>query len=63
MVHFHIVTLFPGAFNSYLAQSIIGRSIKDQKITVSFYDPRDFTSDRHRRIYSLPFCGGPVIVV
>ena len=63
VVHFHIVTLFPGAFNSYLAQSIIGRSIKDKKITVSFYDPRDFTTDRHRRIDRRPYGGGPGMVV
>ena len=44
-MHFHIVTLFPDSFGSYINDSIIGRAIKDKKIKVSFYNPRDFTKD------------------
>lgn len=62
-VHFHIVTLFPSAFDSYLKQSIVGRAIKDEKIMVSFYNPRDFTKDKHRRIDKRPYGGGPGMVM
>ena len=62
-VHFHIVTLFPSAFDSYLGQSIIGRAIKDKKIAVSFYNPRDFTKEKHRRIDRRPYGGGPGMVI
>jgi len=62
-VNFHIITLFPGAFNSYINESIVGRALKDKKITVSFYNPRDFTKDKHKRIDRRPYGGGPGMVI
>ena len=56
---FHIITLFPSAFDSYLGESILKRAIEDKKIKVKFYNPRDFTSDKHRRIDRSPYGGGP----
>lgn len=60
---FHIITLFPGAFDSYLGESIIKRAIEEKKIRVQFYNPRDFTHDKHRRIDRRPYGGGPGMVV
>lgn len=62
-MHFHIITLFPGAFDSYLKESILKRAIEDKKIRVSFYNPRDFTKDKFRRIDRRPFGGGPGMVI
>lgn len=62
-MHFHVITLFPEAFESYLEASIIGRAIRDKKITVSFYNPRDFTKDKHRRVDQKPYGGGPGMVL
>jgi tRNA (guanine37-N1)-methyltransferase len=62
-MHFHIVTLFPRAFDSYLGESILKRAIEDKKIKVSFYNPRDFTKDKFRRIDRKPFGGGPGMVI
>ena len=39
---FHVVTLFPESFDSYLNESIIGRAIAQKLISVSFYDPRKY---------------------
>ena len=60
---FHIVTLFPEAFESYLASSIIGRAIKAKKVRVKFYNPRDFTKDKWRRVDQRPYGGGPGMVL
>ena len=62
-MHFHIVTLFPKAFNSYLGESILKRAIEDKKIKVSFYNPRDFTKEKHKRIDRPPYAGGPGMVI
>ncbi len=62
-IHFHIITLFPEAFSSYLASSIVGRAIRDKKINVSFYNPRDFTPDKWRRVDRRPYGGGPGMVL
>lgn len=72
-MHFHIITLFPEAFDSYLKESIIGRAIKDKKIKVSFYNPRDFVTGKYKRVWpdgnvsrivdDRPFGGGPGMVL
>jgi tRNA (guanine37-N1)-methyltransferase len=62
-MHFHIVTLFPESFDSYFAASIIGRAIKDKKIKVSFYNPRDFTKNKWSRVDQSPYGGGPGMVL
>ncbi len=60
---FHIITLFPDAFDSYLGESILKRAIEDKKIKVKFYNPRDFTKDKHARIDRPPYGGGPGMVI
>ncbi len=62
MINFHIITLFPESF-SYLGESIIGRAVEAKKIAVSFYNPRDFTTDAHRTVDDKAYGGGPGMVI
>src|SRR5690348_8390998 len=62
-MHFHIITLFPKAFDSYLGESILKRAIADKKIKVSFYNPRDFADNKHDRIDRRPYGGGPGMII
>lgn len=62
-MHFHLITLFPHSFDSYLGESILKRAIEDKKIKVSFYNPRDFTVDKFKRIDRPPYSGGPGMVI
>lgn len=62
-MNFHIITLFPKSFDSYINESILGRAIKDKKIKISFYNPRDFSKDKNRRIDRKPYGGGPGMVI
>ncbi len=62
-MHIHVVTLFPDAFTSYLGESIVKRAIEDKKLKVTFYNPRDFTKDKWRRIDQRPYGGGPGMVI
>jgi tRNA (guanine37-N1)-methyltransferase len=60
---FHIITLFPNAFRSYLGESILKRAIEDKKIKVKFYNPRDFADNKYKRIDRAPYGGGPGMVI
>ena len=60
---FHIITLFPHAFDSYLGESILKRAIEDKKIKVKFYNPRDFADNKWKRIDRAPYGGGPGMVI
>lgn len=63
---FHIITLFPNSFDSYLGESILKRALEDEKIKVKFYNPRDFTKGKSyadRRVDDKPYGGGPGMVI
>lgn len=62
-MRFHVITLFPRAFDSYLNESIISRAIEDKKIFVDFYNPRDFATDKWKRVDQKPYSGGPGMVI
>jgi tRNA (guanine37-N1)-methyltransferase len=48
---------------AYLEDSILGRAQEDKKITIKYYNPRDFTKDRHARVDRRPYAGGPGMVL
>ena len=72
-MNFHIVTLFPEMFDSYLHESILGRAIKEGKIKVSFVNPRKFVTGKYRKVWpdgnvslqvdERPYAGGPGMVM
>ncbi|MEQ1500425.1 MAG: tRNA (guanosine(37)-N1)-methyltransferase TrmD [Parcubacteria group bacterium] len=62
-MNFHIITLFPNSFDSYISESIIARAIEDKKIKVSFYNPRDYSDDKWKRVDQKPYAGGPGMVI
>jgi tRNA (guanine37-N1)-methyltransferase len=58
-MNFHVVTIFPEMFESYLGDSILARAISGKKIKVSFYNPRDFAKNKHNSVDDRPYGGGP----
>ncbi|MFA5778168.1 MAG: tRNA (guanosine(37)-N1)-methyltransferase TrmD [Candidatus Paceibacterota bacterium] len=65
-MRFHIITIFPEIFDSYLNESIIGRAIKNKLISVKFYNPRDFIKapkNNYRPVDDKPYGGGPGMVM
>jgi tRNA (guanine37-N1)-methyltransferase len=65
-MNFHIVTIFPDIFDSYLNESIIGRAIKEKHIKIKFYNPRDFVKGNitnYRPVDDKPYGGGPGMVM
>ncbi|GIU01488.1 tRNA (guanine-N(1)-)-methyltransferase [Sulfurovum sp. TSL6] len=54
---FSFVTLFPDLIKGYFSESILKRAIEDEKIAIDFYNPRDFTTDKHNRV-DAPMIGG-----
>ena len=46
-------------FAAVTEQGVIGRAVTDGKLSVAHWNPRDFTTDRHRTVDDRPFGGGP----
>ena len=54
-----IVTLFPEMFSVVTEFGITGRACREKIVTLRCWNPRDFTTDRHRTVDDRPFGGGP----
>jgi len=78
-MNFHVITLFPAAFDSYINESILARAQKEKKIKFSFYNPRDYACPTeasarrakvdktyqkpYLRVDDKPYGGGPGMVM
>jgi tRNA (guanine37-N1)-methyltransferase len=57
-VRFDIITLFPDFFVSPLSCSLLGKAIAKEIATVNLVNPRDFTTDKHRKVDDITYGGG-----
>ena len=72
-MNFHVITLFPEVCQAYTDASVLGRAQKTdkgkgakargKKIAINYYNPRDFTKDKHHRVDQRPYGGGPGMVL
>lgn len=61
-MRFHIITIFPEMFDSYLKESILGRAVENKSISVKFYNPMSFCKPKER-VDGRPYGGGPGMVL
>ena len=72
-MHFHVITIFPEVCEAYTSASVLGRAqltekgkgakVRGKKIAVSYYNPRDYTKDKHNKVDARPYGGGPGMVM
>ncbi len=67
-MRFHIITIFPDIFDSYLSESIIGRAVKNKLVSFKFYNPRDYVKDNNNKtgykpVDDKPYGGGAGMVM
>ena len=55
---FTFVTLFPNLIEPYLKDSILNRAIESKFISYEFYNPRDFTKNKHKKVDDQMVGGG-----
>jgi tRNA (guanine37-N1)-methyltransferase len=58
MIYFHIITIFPNIFDSFLKESFIKKAREKKKIEVKIYNLRDFASDKRKSVDDRPYGGG-----
>tara|TARA_R110002050_G_scaffold57423_3_gene128907 strand:+ start:63299 stop:64084 length:786 start_codon:yes stop_codon:yes gene_type:complete len=58
-----VVSLFPQMFDAITQYGVTGRAVKQGKLDIDYWDPRDFTSDKHRTVDDRPYGGGPGMVM
>jgi tRNA (guanine37-N1)-methyltransferase len=72
-MQFHVITLFPDVCATYTDASVLGRAqksdkgkgakVKGKKIEVKYYNPRDYSKDKHKKVDDRPYGGGPGMVM
>jgi tRNA (guanine37-N1)-methyltransferase len=62
-MHIEILTIFPGYFDSPLAESLLGKAIAAGTLRIDVVDLRDFATDRHRKVDDEPYGGGAGMVM
>lgn len=54
-----IISLFPELVEQASSYGVLGRAIKQQKLTLKCFNPRDYTDDKHHTVDDRPYGGGP----
>lgn len=54
-----VVTLFPEMFDAITQYGVTSRAIANDLLSIQFWNPRDFASDKHRTVDDRPYGGGP----
>jgi len=54
-----VISLFPEMFDAITEYGVTGRAIRNGLIEFHRWNPRDFTSDRHKTVDDRPYGGGP----
>ena len=72
-MQFHVITLFPDVCQAYTDASVLGRAqktekgkgakVKGKKISIAYYNPREFTKNKHKKVDDRPYGGGPGMVM
>jgi len=55
---FHLLTIFPDIFNSYLNEGILKRAQAKKIIKFEIHNLRDWTKDKHKTVDDTPYGGG-----
>jgi tRNA (guanine37-N1)-methyltransferase len=63
MITFHIISLFPKSFDSYINESILKRAREKKLINMKFYDPHRYGEGKWKKVDGRPYSGGPGMVL
>ncbi|MDZ7924399.1 MAG: tRNA (guanosine(37)-N1)-methyltransferase TrmD [Marinagarivorans sp.] len=54
-----VITLFPEMFQAITEYGVTRKAVGNNIVSVGFFNPRDFTTDKHRTVDDRPYGGGP----
>ena len=63
MLRIDVVTLFPGLFEPFLGESMLGIAVRGGCVEIAVHDLRRWTTDRHHVVDDAPYGGGPGMVL
>ena len=58
-----VISIFPSMFEAVSAYGVTGRALVKGVLSLTVWNPRDYTTDRHRSVDERPYGGGPGMVM
>lgn len=58
-----VISLFPQMFDAITEYGVTGRAVNRGRLSLQYWNPRDFTQDKHRTVDDRPYGGGPGMVM
>ncbi|NQY25912.1 MAG: tRNA (guanosine(37)-N1)-methyltransferase TrmD [Piscirickettsiaceae bacterium] len=58
-----VISLFPKMFDAITEYGVTGRAVTRGKLAIDYWNPRDFTQDKHKTVDDRPYGGGPGMVM
>lgn len=62
-LRFDVLTLFPGLFEGFLTESILGRAIRNELVDVHLWDLRRWAVNKFGQVDDRPYGGGPGMLI
>ena len=62
-MHFNLVTIFPELIQDFVSHGIISNAISKKKLSISTWNPREFSEDKNGRLDDRPYGGGSGMVL
>jgi len=62
-MHLGVISLFPQMFDAITEYGVTGRAVSHGKLNLSYWNPRDYTQDKHKTVDDRPYGGGPGMVM
>ena len=63
MLRVDVITIFPGLFEAFVGESMVGIAVRGGFAKIGVHDLRSFALDRHHSVDDAPFGGGPGMVM
>jgi len=63
LMRFDVISLFPEMITNSASYGVTGRAIERDIVSLSVWNPRDYTQDRHKAVDDRPYGGGPGMVM
>jgi tRNA (guanine37-N1)-methyltransferase len=60
---FHVLSLFPEYFDTFLKNGVVGGAKKKNLFTLSVTNPRDYTNGNYKMVDDIPYGGGDGMVM
>ena len=62
-MHFNLVTIFPDLVDDFVSHGIISNAISKKKLSISTWNPRQYSEDKNGRLDDKPYGGGPGMIL